>query len=86
MIEPFSAAVGRKPPLEYERAPCPVCGAATTKDAETRCLQFQDVTGEYICQGGMSEDEDGHLTAPTAASVKAVDEWCDAEAKRLGWM
>lgn len=67
------------PALIQERATCPLCGAATLEEAGTRCQQGSDETGEYYCKGGMDEDAEGFLTRPTAASIKALDDWCDRE-------
>lgn len=72
------------PPLEYERAQCPVCQAETVEQAAARCQQQSDETGERWCKGGM-EDDGTHLIRPTLASLSAINAWCDREAEREGW-
>lgn len=64
-----------QPRPEYEPAPCPQCGALNATQAETMCKQTQDWTGEYTCDGEFNEQ--GVSVAITAASLKALDDWCD---------
>lgn len=73
------------PGLDYERAPCPRCGAITSADAEGKCQPERDYTDEWTCPGS-EEDAEGFLLQPTAASIAALDAWCDAEARREGWI
>lgn len=69
------------PALEYELAPCPKCGATTEARAEKLCRPVRDFTDEYVCPGEF--DQAGRAIQPTAASIKARDEWYAAEDARL---
>lgn len=69
--------------LVFKRAPCSKCGAKTVTEAEKKCIPVQDQTGEYTCPG-IDEDADGYFQSPTTASIKAMDQWIDAKARRLG--
>lgn len=71
------------PALAYALGPCLKCGARTEVEAETRCLQTQDQTGEWSCPGEF--DEHGDSIVPSAESIKMIDDWCDREATRQGW-
>lgn len=64
------------PAPEYELAPCPKCGARTEGEAETACKPRPDVTDEYVCPGEFNSD--GWSVRTTAASQKAIDDWCEA--------
>jgi len=63
----------RIPPVVMAPATCPVCGARTVEEANGRCQQKQDVTGDYECPAGMEEDDAGNLTLPTSESLAAID-------------
>mgnify|MGYP003392964779 CR=1 FL=1 len=67
------------PKVEYERAPCPRCGAVDMEDAGDKCRPSQDQTGEYWCSGefGDGGDNDGYSIKPTAAYIAALDAWID---------
>lgn len=67
------------PPLDWQRAPCPACGATTVKEAETMCKPQRDETGESDCAGSEREDAEGFLLQPTAASIAVIDAWCDEQ-------
>ena len=69
--------MSRMPPLKYERAPCPQCGATCEDDAATLCTAGQDVTGEYECSGEF--DKAGWSIQPTDASLKAMDTWIERQ-------
>jgi hypothetical protein len=71
------------PSEKYKRGPCPTCGAVTEIEAEDKCQQTCDQSGEYYCAGQF--DKQGFSLVATPESVKAIDDWCSAEAKRQGW-
>jgi hypothetical protein len=71
------------PPLHMKRAPCPQCGARTEKQAETMCKQTLGWDDEYHCAGEF--DAKGWSVQPTPESIKAIDEWCNRSAARMGW-
>lgn len=69
--------MSRAPALQYERAPCPWCGAKTEDEAGTMCKPKSDQTGEVSCAGDF--DAAGFSIAPTAASLAALDAWIDRQ-------
>ena len=73
-----------QPELEFERSPCPRCGAVDIDDANGKCRPSQDETGEYWCAGefGDGGENDGYSIRPTAASLAALNEWCQLEGRR----
>ena len=71
------------PPLKYKRRACSQCGAKTQRQAEKVCKQTQGIDGDYHCAGEF--DSTGWSVQPTDDSIKAMDNWCDREAKRQGW-
>jgi len=68
--------VSRMPAEKYERGPCPTCGALTEDEAGDKCTPGSDQTGEYSCAGQF--DGKGLSVVVTAASLKAIDDWIDA--------
>lgn len=68
------------PDLKFERLRCVQCGALNEKEAETRCTQTQDISGEYTCQGEF--DEEGYSVQPTAASLREHEDWFMAALER----
>ena len=58
--------------------PCPQCGARNEDEANDKCTQAQDITGEYTCAGEF--DEDGVSVQPTPESLAAMDAWIDKHA------
>lgn len=56
-------------------------GALTELEAEEKCKPSSDQTGEVSCAG---QFEHGFSIVVTAASLKALDDWCEREMKRLG--
>ncbi len=70
------------PKIEYAPAPCPGCGARTFKEAETMCRPTSDETGERSCAGTDCPEPAPNdlLMFPTAASLAALDAWCDRNA------
>ena len=66
-----------EPKIEYERGPCPTCGARTEIEAMGRCTPSSDETGEYYCAAG-EPDAQGFFTVPTAASEAANVAWWKA--------
>lgn len=72
-----------KPALSYQPAPCPRCGARNMEEADQLCRPVEDETGERDCA---TEFNDGGVSVqPTPESLKAFDDWLDAEAAREGW-
>lgn len=72
------------PNLEYERAPCPQCSAATESSAELTCTATQGMDGDYHCAAtDCKVDSDGCFMFPTAASLQRLDNWYEADAKRF---
>jgi hypothetical protein len=69
------------PQLQYERAPCPKCGAATEIEAEEQCCQAKDFADEWSCPGE-HQDADGFLVRATAASLEEFDLWCAKELRK----
>lgn len=67
--------MSKPPALEYERAPCPTCGATNEDEAAEMCKPSSDQTGEVSCAGFF--DEQGFSVAPTRASLAAFDAWID---------
>lgn len=70
--------MSKPPPLKYERAPCPTCGATTEDEAGTMCRPGSDQTGEVFCAGEF--DGQGFSIKPTAASLAEFDAWIDRNA------
>lgn len=66
------------PREQYERGPCPTCGALTEDEAGDKCTPNFDETGEAWCQGEF--DAEGFSVCVTAASVAAMDEWISKHA------
>ena len=70
------------PPPAYIRSACPVCGATTDAEAETRCKVERDYTDEYQCKGGAQDfydgPRDGFLYFPNPAMSAWVDRQLDA--------
>ena len=71
------------PAAKYKLGPCSQCGARTERQAETRCRATQGIDGDYHCAGEF--DANGRSIVVTPESIKAIDAWCDAYAKRKGW-
>lgn len=69
----------KMPSLDYQRAPCPHCGAVTVEDAGRLCKPHSDETGERFCDASDHEDAEGYLCQPTAASIAAIDAWCEQQ-------
>ena len=63
------------PELQYRREPCHLCGAATEKEAATKCRPRSDETGERYC--GADFDADGFAISATVESLAAMDTWID---------
>lgn len=70
---------------DYERAPCPTCGAVTVNEAALKCRPQQTQDGENFCAGDRN-DEQGFLLQMTAAAIKRLDDWVTEEARREGWI
>lgn len=72
---------------EYERAPCPWCGAHTEAEAAPLCKPVQTQSGDYHCgQPEEDVDEAGYFVRPTPAALERLDAWVTAEAIREGWI
>jgi hypothetical protein len=69
------------PQIQYERAPCPKCGATTEIEAEEQCCQAKDFADEWSCPGA-HQDADGFLIRATAASLEEFDLWCAKELRK----
>lgn len=69
------------PQIQYERAPCPKCGATTEIEAEEQCCQAKDFADEWSCPGA-HQDADGFLVRATAASIEEFDLWCAKELRK----
>lgn len=55
-------------------APCPWCGAHTEQEANGRCQQKGDETGEYSCPTtDIETDAAGRFLFETPASLAALD-------------
>lgn len=76
-VNPASATP--MPPLKYEAAPCPQCGACGEEEANELCQQVQDQTGEYYCDGEF--DANGVSIQPTAESLAAQERWYEEQGR-----
>lgn len=63
------------PDLQFAPAPCPQCGAINEDEANDKCTQTQDQTGEYSCAGEFNDA--GQSIQATEASLAAMDQWID---------
>lgn len=72
------------PNLDFVRRACSQCGARTEKQAETKCTATQGMDGDYHCAGEFNED--GWSVAPTAKSLKRLDDWYGRDAAKRGWI
>jgi hypothetical protein len=58
-----------EPELILVRTPCPLCGAATAKEADVKCAP------RVSCPASDMTDADGYIVEATAASAQAWHEW-----------
>jgi hypothetical protein len=83
MTRPDTSVFSRVPGMDYERAPCPRCGATTIVEAETRCRPERDITDEWVCPAGENEDAEGYLCQPSAQGIANLNAWVDEQARLL---
>lgn len=76
--------VARQPfELEFERRPCPDCGAETDVEAETKCRPSRDATDEWVCAAEKT-DAEGFFIFPTAESLARYCDWFSSEGPGAG--
>ena len=64
---------GKAPEITWEPAPCSQCGALNEDEANEKCTQAQDDTGEWGCDAEF--DDYGISIRATAESEAALDAW-----------
>lgn len=62
-------------PDDWERAPCPQCGAVTEEEAGPICTASQGYDGDYHCaQPEDDVDAQGYFLRLTAGALKRMDD------------
>lgn len=69
---------------DWERAPCPQCGAHTEEEAAGKCRPTQTQNGDYACgQPENDVDDEGYFLRLTEAGLRRLDAWVDEQVAAL---